>query len=53
MNSKVASSDIAKIGLSKTKIEELELASETNAKSNQRFLIAMKKALLAIHLFDL
>ncbi len=54
MNSKVASSDIAKIGLSKTKIEELELASETNAKSNPKILNCYgRKPLLAIHLFDL
>ena len=54
MNSKVASSDIAKIGLSKTKIKELELDSETDAKSNPKILNCYgRKPLLAIHLFDL
>ena len=54
MNSKVASSDIAKIGLSKTKIKELELDSKTDAKSNPKILNCYgRKPLLAIHLFDL
>ena len=54
MNSKVASSDIAKIGLSKTKIKELELESNSTSKTNPKILNCYgRKPLLSIHLFDL